>query len=247
MGQLDGQVAVITGGGSGIGKGIARAFAGEGCAVVLAARGQERLQATADELAADGAETLAIPTDVTDEGQVQALFAQVMGRWGRVDILVNNAAAFGGGRIDRLSREVWDRVIGVGLTGAFLCTCEAFGIMVDAGGGRIINIGSISGQRTRMHAAPYTVAKHGIWGLTQSTALDGREFGIAASCLNPGNVLVERRADLRAKSGRDEGPEVMMATEDIARAALLMATLPPGTNMLEAIVLPVEQPYLGRG
>ena len=98
-----------------------------------------------------------------------------------------------------------------------------------------------------MHAAPYTVAKHGIWGLTQSTALDGREFGIAASCLNPGNVLVERRADLRAKSGRDEGPEVMMATEDIARAALLMVTPPPGTNMLEAIVLPVEQPYLGRG
>ena len=138
MGQLDGQVAVITGGGSGIGKGIARAFAGEGCAVVLAARGQDRLQATADELAADGAETLAIPTDVTDEGQVQALFAQVMGRWGRVDILVNNAAAFGGGRIDRLSREVWDRVIGVGLTGPFCAPARRSGSWwTPAGGGSL--------------------------------------------------------------------------------------------------------------
>lgn len=98
-----------------------------------------------------------------------------------------------------------------------------------------------------MHAAPYTAAKHAIWGLTQSTALDGREFGIAASCLHPGNVMVERRADGRAKSGRDEGVEVMMSTTEIGRTALLMVTLPPGTNLLEAIVLPVDQPYLGRG
>ena len=247
MGQLDGKVAVITGGGSGIGKGIARAFAQEGCAVVVAARNAARLDRAAQELSETGAEIAAIPTDVTDEGQVVALFEQVGARYGRLDILVNNAAAFGGGRIDQLSLEVWDRVIGVGLTGAFLCTREAFRIMKDAGGGRIVNIGSISGQRARMHAAPYTAAKHAIWGLTQSTALDGREFGIAASCLNPGNVLVERRADLRAKSGRDEGPEVMMSTEEIGRTALLMVTLPPGTNVLEAIILPVDQPYLGRG
>jgi NAD(P)-dependent dehydrogenase (short-subunit alcohol dehydrogenase family) len=247
MGQLDGKVAVITGGGSGIGKSIAQAFAGEGCTVVIAARNAERLGRAAQELSESGAEIAAIPTDVTDEGQVVALFEQVMGRYRRLDILVNNAAAFGGGRIDQLSLEVWDQVIGVGLTGAFLCTREAFKIMKDAGGGRILNIGSISGQRARMHSAPYTTAKHGIWGLTQSTALDGREYGIAASCLNPGNVLVERRADLRTKAGRDEGPEVMMSTKEIGRTALLMVTMPPGTNVLEATVLPVDQPYLGRG
>ena len=247
MGQLEGKVAVITGGGSGIGKGIARAFAEEGCAVAIAARNAERLDRAAQELAETGSQVVAIPTDVTDEGQVVALFERVIARFGRLDILVNNAAAFGGGRIDQVSLQAWDQVIGVGLTGAFLCTREAFRIMVDAGGGRIVNIGSISGQRARMHAAPYTVAKHGIWGLTQSTALDGREYGIAASCLSPGNVLVERRADLRTKSGRDEGPEVMISPAEIGRTALLMVTLPPGTNVLEAIILPVDQPYLGRG
>ena len=247
VGQLKDKVAVVTGGGSGIGKGIAKAFAQEGCAVVIAARNAARLERTAQELAETGAEITVVPTDVTDEVQVAALFEQVMDRYGRLDILVNNAAAFGGGRIDQVPLNVWDRVIGVGVTGAFLCTREAFRIMKDAGGGRIVNIGSISGQRARMHAAPYTAAKHAIWGLTQSTALDGREFGIAASCLHPGNVMVERRADGRAKSGRDEGVEVMMSTTEIGRTALLMVTLPPGTNLLEAIVLPVDQPYLGRG
>jgi len=152
--------------------------------------------------------------------------------------------------VDTLSLEAWERVIGTNVTGAFLCTREAFRIMVKAGGGRILNIGSISAQRARMHSAPYTTSKFAIWGLTQltqATALDGREHGITASCLHPGNVLVERRADRRARAGRDEGIEPMMSPDVIARTALLIVTLPPDVNMLEAIVLPVEQAYLGRG
>jgi NAD(P)-dependent dehydrogenase (short-subunit alcohol dehydrogenase family) len=246
MGQLDGKVAIITGGGSGIGMAIARTFVQEGCAVVIAARNASRLQAAAQELGESG-EVTPVVTDVTDEEQVLALFRETMERYGRLDILVNNAAAFDGGRIDQLSLEAWNRVIGTGVTGTFLCTREAFRIMKDAGGGRIINIGSISAQRPRAHSAPYATAKHAIWGLTQSTALDGREFGITASCLHPGNVWVERRADHHARAGRDEGEEVMISSTEIARTALLMVTLPPEANMLEAIVLPVAQPYLGRG
>ena len=247
MGKLEGKVAIITGGGSGIGKGIARAFAEEGCSLVIAARNAQRLQSTAGELARAGATVIANPTDITDEAEVARLFAQTMERFHRLDILVNNAAAFDGGRIDQVSLAGWNRVIGTGVTGAFLCTREAFRIMKDAGGGRIINIGSISAQRPRKHSAPYTTSKFAIWGLTQSTALDGREFGITASCLHPGNVMVERRADGHAAGGLDEEVEVTMSVDDIARAALLMVTLPPEVNMLDAIVLPVAQPYLGRG
>ncbi len=251
MGKLDGKVAVITGGGSGIGKGIARAFATEGCAVALAGRNAARLQAAADEITRESGigshGVLAIPTDVTVEAQVVALFEQVMARWGRVDILVNSAAAFDWARIDELSLAAWQRVIDTGVTGAFLCTREAFRIMKAQGCGRILNIGSIAAQRPREFSAAYTTSKHAIWGLTQSTALDGREFNIIASCLHPGNVAVERRLGAPAQSGKDEGNEVLMPTAEIARVALLMVTLPPDVNMLEAIVLPVQQKYLGRG
>ena len=248
MGQLDGKVAIVTGGGSGIGKGIALAFAQEGCSVVLAARNAQRLEETAQEIGGEtGATALAIPTDVTDEAQVKALFDATMARLGRLDILVNNSAAFGGGRVDQIPLETWNQVIDVGVTGAFLCTREAFAIMKEAGGGRILNIGSISAQVPRMHASPYTTAKFAILGLTRATALDGREFGVICSCLHPGNVSVERRVGGRAGVGRDEGSEIMMSTATIAKAALCMVTMPPDVNFLEAIVLPVDQVYLGRG
>jgi NAD(P)-dependent dehydrogenase (short-subunit alcohol dehydrogenase family) len=247
MGKLDGKVAIVTGGGSGIGKGIARAYAEEGCSLVLAGRNAERLEAAAQEIAgATGATVMAVPTDVGDEAQVKALFARTMDRFGRLDILVNSSGAFDGGRVDEISLEAWNRVMAANITGPFLCTREAFAIMKDAGGGRIINIGSISGQRPRENSAPYTTSKHAIWGLTQATALDGREFGIAVSCLHPGNTLVERRAE-GAAAGRNQDIEPMIPTEEMARVALLMVTLPPEANMLEAIVLPVTQKYIGRG
>lgn len=247
MGQLDGKVAIITGGGSGIGKGIARIFLAENCNVVIAARNAERLNAAVEELGQEGSPPEAIATDVTDVNQVKVLFQKTMDRFGRLDILVNNSGAFGGGRIDELTDETWNRVISTNVTGPFLCTREAFKIMKAAGGGRIINIGSIAVKRAREHSAPYTTSKAAVWALTQCTALDGREFGISASCLNPGNTLVERRADGHPATGLDTGAEPQISVEDMARSALLMATLSPEANMLEAVVLPVKQKYIGRG
>ena len=241
--KLQDRIAIVTGGGTGIGKGIARAFADEGCAVVIASRNEARLRATAEELRRSGAEIVAIPTDVTVEAQVKALFAQTMARFRRLDILVNSSGAFDGGPLDEISLAAWDKVIGANLTGPFLCIREAFPIMKAAGGGRIINIGSISAQRTREQMAPYTASKFGIWGLTQAAALEGRPYGIAVSCLHPGNTAVERRM----ANDREADQEPMIPTAEIARVALLMATLPPEANMLEAIVLPVSQLYVGRG
>ncbi len=237
------KVAIVTGGGSGIGKGIAKAFANEGCSVVIAGRNAQRLEAAAAELAQSGSTILAVPTDVTVEEQVKALFRRTMERFGRLDILVNSSGAFDGGPIETLSLEAWNRVIGANLTGPFLCIREAFAIMKKAGGGRIINIGSISAQRSRVHMAPYTASKFGIQGLTDAAALEGREYGIAVSCLHPGNVLVERRM----RTGLESDQEPMISVDEIARVALLMATLTPEANMLQAIVLPIKQLYIGRG
>ena len=134
-------------------------------------------------------------------------------------------------------------MIDVNLTGVFLCTREAMKIMKRQGGGRIINIGSISAQMPRMNSAPYSTTKHALVGLTKSTALEGRDFGVVASILHPGNVLTE----LRDESDQSIDQEPMMSTDDIAMAALAMAALPLNVNMLESVVLPVAQKYLGRG
>ena len=251
MGKLDDKVALVTGANRGIGKGIARALAAEGAKVVISARGAELLEKAAAEIAEGGGDLLPVTADVTDEEQVRELFARTEERFGRLDVLVNNAGAFDGGPVESLSLEEWNRVIGTCLTGAFLCTREAFRIMKEQDGGRIINIGSISAQRARMNSAPYTSAKHGIWGLTQATALEGREHGIVVSCLHPGNVRVERRM-AENKSIGDRGmvaqeDEPMMSVEEIAEVAVHMACLPPHVNFLEAIVLPTEQLYIGRG
>ncbi len=250
MGQLDGKVAIITGGGSGIGKGIAKAFVDEGCTVVIAARNADRLNAAAEELTSDTSSTgsvIAIQTDVTNEEQMVSLFAKTMDQFGRLDILVNNSGAFDGGPVEDLTMEQWQNCLQVNVTGPFLGSREAFKIMKKQGGGRIINIGSIAAQRPRHSSTPYTTSKHAVWGLTQSLALEGRDYGIAVSVLHPGNVMVERRADGKSSTGRDEGPEPLISTADMGRTALLMATLPADTNMLEAIVLPLGQDYLGRG
>lgn len=243
MTKLDGKVAVITGANQGIGKGIAHALASEGCRLALCARNGEKLADAAAELQALGAHVLALAVDVTDEQAVEAFFDAIVQRFGRVDILVNNAGAFDGGPFEELTLAAWNNVIGSCLTGTFLCSRRAFALMKEQGGGRILNIGSISAQRPRAAGAPYAAAKFGVWGLTQAIALDGRPFGIACSCLHPGNVRVERRVD----SGLASDQEPMMNVETIAAVALAMLTLPPHVNMLESIVLPVEQEYLGRG
>ena len=245
MGQLDGKTAIITGGGTGIGKASARAFAREGAAtLVLASRNTENLQTAASELRPLGANVHVVQTDVAKEADVKALFEKSMAVMDRLDILVNNSGAFDGGPVDEVPLDIWQKVIDVNLTGPFLCTREAVRIMKKQGGGRIINIGSISAQMARMNSAPYTTSKHGIVGLTKSTALEGRPHGISASCLHPGNVAVEWRV---AGDSSPLNQEPMMTPDDIARATLAMAAMPPDVNMLESIVLPVEQPYLGRG
>ena len=185
---------------------------------------------------------LPIKADVTDEQQVKEAFQKGLERFGRLDILVNNAGIFDGGPLDELSVETWDRVIAVNLRGPFLCTREAFRIMKEQRGGRIINVGSISAQRVRLRSAPYSTSKHGLWGLTQVTALEGREYGITCSCIHPGNVSVETLAEFQRQS-----KEPAMAVTDLVPAIIAMAALPKEVNMLEAIVLPVEQPYIGRG
>jgi NAD(P)-dependent dehydrogenase (short-subunit alcohol dehydrogenase family) len=243
MRKLAGQVAVITGANQGIGRGIARVLAREGCRLAICARNLQKLEATADELRGESGDVLAVATDVSKESDVVAFFEAIDKQFGRVDILVNNAGAFDGGRLDELTAAAWHNVIGACLTGAFLCSREAFKRMKAQGGGRILNIGSISAQRAREHTTPYTAAKFGVWGLTQATALDGRPFGIVCCCLHPGNVLVERRTD----SGLASDAEPMMSIETIANAALAMLTVPPDVNFLEAIVLPRDQDYLGRG
>ncbi len=249
MGKLDGKVAIVTGGGSGIGKGIARGLATEGAKVVIAGRRVDILNRTVEEFAALGLTTLAIPTDVTDESQVSVLFARTIERFGRVDILVNNAGAVDGGALDELSVETWDKVIATNLRGPFLCTRSAMRLMKPQGGGRIINIGSISAQRPRVNSSAYATSKFGIWGLTLSTSLEGRPHGISACCLHPGNVQVETPdEEVGAVTGiSDYVREPKMEVGEIAEVAVLMASVPPHVNMLEAIVLPVAQAYLGRG
>jgi len=248
MGLLSGKSAIITGGGTGIGKGIALEFAKEGCDVVIAARNSIRLDSTAEEIRlAYGSKVLSVQTDVTKENQVERLFNKTLNEMGRLDILVNNSGAFDGAPLDELSLEQWQNVIDVNVTGPFLCSREAFKIMKKNRSGRIINIGSISAQRPREQSVPYTTSKNAVWGLTQASALEGREYGIAVSCLHPGNVAVERRSGGRSSTGKDMGPEPMLTPDQMGRTALLMATLPSDANMLEAIVLPIEQAYLGRG
>lgn len=243
MQRLAGQVAVITGANQGIGKGIARSLAKEGCRLAICARNAEKLAATANELRGDGTEVLAVPADVSKEADVAAFFDAITKQFGRIDILVNNAGAFDGGRIDELTMDAWNNVIGACLTGTFLCSREAFKLMATQRSGRILNIGSISAQRPRAGGVPYAAAKFGTWGLTQAIALDGRPLGITCCCLHPGNVLVERRAD----SGLASDDEPMMSVETIANAAIAMLTVPPDVNFLEAIVMPRDQEYLARG
>lgn len=243
MGQLSGKTAIITGAGTGIGKGIARAFAQEGADLVLASRRRENLESTAEELAGTGVTTLVVPTDVTDEHAVRALFEATMNEFGKVDVLINNSGAFDGGPIDELSLDSWQKVLAVNLTGPFLCGREAMRIMKAQGGGRIINVGSISAQMCRPNAAPYNTTKHGLVGLTKTMALEGREYGVVASMLHPGNVLTERRA----ASNKPQDEEPMMTVDELAEVAVTMAALPLHVNVLEAIVLPTTQKYLGRG
>jgi NAD(P)-dependent dehydrogenase (short-subunit alcohol dehydrogenase family) len=238
VGALEGQVALVTGSSSGIGRAIARGLGREGAAVVLAARRPDRLDEVAREIEAGGGRALAVPTDVTSESGVEKLFAATMDRFQRLDVLINNAGSSTRGSIDELPVAEWDRVIAVNLRGPFLCAQQAMRIMKAQRSGRIINIGSISAQRVRPNSGPYSASKFGIDGLTHVLALEGRPFGISCGCLHPGNT----KSELGLVSG-----EPQMETDDLAAAAIFMAKAPPEMNVFQMVVIPVEQPYIGRG
>lgn len=245
MGQLDNKVALVTGSAHTIGKAIAIGLAREGANLVLADRDVSAMEVTEKIILDLGVQVEAVPTDVMDEKQIDALFVKTMERFGRLDILVNDAGIFTGGPIEKLSTEDWDSVIATNLRAPFLCTRAAFPIMKEQGGGRIINIGSISAQRVRNFNAAYSATKFGLVGLTHTTALEGRQYGINCGCLHPGNT----RRDSMPPAGGPGGPggEPAMMPEEIAAAAVYMACLPPHINVLELVQLPREQLYLGRG
>jgi NAD(P)-dependent dehydrogenase (short-subunit alcohol dehydrogenase family) len=243
MGQLQDRIAVITGASTGIGQSIAAAFAAEGAKTVLASRSREKLEVAANEIRGAGGSVRVVPTDVTAEDEIIDLFRQTLDWFGRVDILVNNAGVSKGAPTEELSLEVWQQVLGVNLTGAFLCSREAFKIMKAQRSGRIINIGSVSAKVPRPNSAPYTTSKFGLEGLTRSLALDGRAYGIAASIIHPGNTATPIWQG-REEIARREG---VMSPDDLARVAVTIAALPSEVNMLESIVLPVSMPFVGRG
>jgi NAD(P)-dependent dehydrogenase (short-subunit alcohol dehydrogenase family) len=247
------RVAVVTGAGSGIGRAVALGLLREGYAVVLAGRRAENLDRVRAEAGGDGERALTVPTDVRDPGSVRALFAMAVSTLGRVDLLFNNAGVNAPGiPLEDLDYETWRSVLDTSVTGAFLCTQEAFKIMKrqDPRGGRIVNNGSISAQVPRPDSAAYTAAKHAVTGLTRSTSLDGRKYDIACGQIDIGNArteLAERMSQgVKQASGEIE-VEPMMDVEQAAKAVLFMASLPLEANVQFLTVLATKMPYIGRG
>jgi NAD(P)-dependent dehydrogenase (short-subunit alcohol dehydrogenase family) len=252
MGAHD-KVAVITGAGTGIGKAVSLAFLRDGYRVALAGRRREPLEQTVAEAAVEGGRALAVPTDVADPQSVRALFAKANEKFGRLDVLFNNAGInVSGVLLEDLTYDQWKSVVDINLTGAFLCTQEAFKIMKSQQprGGRIINNGSISAHSPRPNSAPYTSTKHAITGLTKSTSLDGRKYDIACGQIDIGNALTELSAKTTKGVPQANGEiavEAMMDVKDVANAVLHMASLPVDTNVQFMTIMATKMPFVGRG
>ncbi len=251
--MAENKVAVITGAGTGVGKAAAVALAGEGYAVALAGRRKERLDGVAAEVTAAGGHALVLPTDVGDPAAVSALFAKTLEAFGRLDLLFNNA---GVGAppvlLEDLTFEQWKAAVDTNLTGAFLCTQEAFRIMKaqQPQGGRIVNNGSISAYVPRPNSAPYTATKHAITGLTKSTSLDGRKYDIACGQIDIGNAETELTARMKEGIIQPNGTilaEATMDVENVARALVYMAGLPLNANVQFMTVMATKMPFIGRG
>ena len=250
--QLQGKVAVVTGASNGIGRGIAETFAAEGARTVLVARRAQLLDEVASGIRSRGGEALPVPADLTQEAAITALFATVTKTYGRLDVLVNNAGVATHINTEDISLEYWREVLDINLTAPFLCSREAVRIMKaqTPQGGRIINIGSVSAKTPRADSLPYTATKFAIQGMTHQLTMDGRKHNIVSSILHPGATLssfTTRRG--RAKSGPGATPEdYVMAAEDVAKVAVLMAALPPEVNLYEATILPNHmRSFIGRG
>ncbi|MCY3572571.1 MAG: SDR family NAD(P)-dependent oxidoreductase [Chloroflexi bacterium] len=247
------RIAVITGAGSGVGRASALGLLRHGWTVVLNGRRIERLEETQAMAGDDAARTLAIAADVSNADGVASLFAQVRETYGRLDMLFNNA---GGGSppvlLEDLTLEQWQRVVDLNLTGAFLCTQEAFRIMKDQDprGGRIINNGSISADRPRPNSAPYTSTKHALTGLTKSIALDGRKYDIAGGQIDIGNALTEMTGGMGRGVPQPSGERMAEPTfdvEHVADAIVYMSNLPLDANVPFITVMATKMPLYGRG
>jgi NAD(P)-dependent dehydrogenase (short-subunit alcohol dehydrogenase family) len=238
------KIAIVTGGGSGIGRAVALALAKEGYAVVIAGRRKDALEETAKHANQVSLQVVPIPADVRDPFSVRTLFARTVEIFGRLDLLFNNA---GTGAppvsLDELSTEQWRLVVDTNLSGVFYCTQEAFRIMrhQNPRGGRIINNGSISAHAPRPNSAPYTATKHAITGLTKSTSLDGRPYDIACGQIDIGNAATELTEPIASQG------EPRMDVADVARAVVFMASLPLDTNVQFMTVMATKMPYIGRG
>jgi NAD(P)-dependent dehydrogenase (short-subunit alcohol dehydrogenase family) len=245
-------IAVVTGAGSGIGRSVARALAKAGWSVALAGRRKAPLEETAAALPAGRG--LVVPTDVTSSEQVTALFEAVRGRFGRVDLLFNNAGTFAGGGtpVEDLDPATWRAIVDVNLTGAFLCAQAAFRTMKEQSpqGGRIINNGSISAHVPRPHSIGYTATKHALTGLTKSLSLDGRPYRIACGQIDIGNAATDMTARMAAgvlQANGETAAEPLMDAADVAATVVHMAGLPLEANVQFATVMATTMPYIGRG
>jgi NAD(P)-dependent dehydrogenase (short-subunit alcohol dehydrogenase family) len=247
------KVALVTGAGSGIGRAVATGLFKEGYSVVLAGRRAEQLQQTVTNAGPEGAQALAVPTDITDPAGVRALFAATREKFGRLDVLFNNAGvATKAIPLEDLTFEQWKAVVDTNLTGAFLCTQQAFLLMRDQRpqGGRIINNGSISAHAPRPHSAPYTATKHAITGLTKSSSLDGRRFNIACGQIDIGNAGTNMTASMASgvlQANGETAPEPTVDVAHIVSAVIYMASLPLDANVQFITVMATKMPFIGRG
>lgn len=247
------KVAVVTGAGSGIGREIALQLFKDGYSVVLAGRRREALEATVRMSAVQEEQALVVPTDITDPEQVSALFNATKARYGRLDLLFNNAGIFTPpASLEDVSVERWRSAVDVNLTGAFLCTQEAFRIMKsqEPRGGRIINNGSISAHAPRPQAVAYTTTKHAITGLTKATSLDGRKYDIACGQIDIGNASTEMTRKMEKGILQANGTievEPTMDAKHVAHAVSYMASLPLDANVQFMTVMATKMPFIGRG
>lgn len=250
---VESKIAMVTGAGSGVGRAVAQSLLNAGWSVVLTGRRQEKLDETARLAGAQEAHCLAVPADVSQAADVHALFEQTQARFGRLDLLFNNAGVFVPAvPIDELSLADWQSSVDVNLTGSFLCAQAAFRLMKhqQPRGGRIINNGSISAHAPRPNSTPYTATKHAITGLTKCLSLDGRAFDIACGQIDIGNAMTEMAAPM-AKGVRQANGEIaveaVMDVKHVASAVLYMAGLPLEANVQFMTVMASKMPFVGRG
>src|SRR3989454_1442594 len=247
------KVAVVTGAGTGIGKAVAVALLRDGYRVVLAGRRKQPLDQAAADAGPSGARAQVVHTDVSDPQSVRALFARTKDAFGRLDLLFNNAGVGAPGiLLEELSYEQWKSVVDINLTGAFLCTQEAFKLMKaqNPRGGRIINNGSISAHVPRPNSAPYTATKHAITGLTRSISLDGRKYDIACGQIDIGNAATEMTDRMTAGVAQADGSTKMeprMNVRHVAEAVVFMAGLPLDAHVEFMTIMATQMPFVGRG